>query len=230
LRYYPRTIKANHPIWDFLNQHTMLRPDQIRSCKIITEISRTDHTKRKDVLIKAFARLQAKHPDTLLLATIDKNLDPLGIELVNLIETLGIEKNTIVLGSVWDQLPDIYAITDIYCTPSVMEGFGMSPQEAAATRVPTVSSDLVPYVTEYLLGSEHQKIQLQDGQQHTLQKGHAAIVVPADEVAGFAFALDLLLKDDDLRVEMGKNAYQATIPYFTWESRVEVFLKDIDFE
>jgi glycosyltransferase involved in cell wall biosynthesis len=55
-------------------------------------------------------------------------------------------------------------------------------------------------------------------------------MVPADEVEGFAHALTLLLKDDALRQKMGENAYNITIPYFTWSNMVERFLKTIDFE
>jgi len=228
-RYQPRQITDDAPIWGFLSQHSKLTSEEIRARKIITEISRTDTTKRKNILIKAFAQIQANHPDTLLVVTIDRTLDPLGIELMDLIQSLGVEQNVIVLGSVWEQLPDIYAITAIYCTPSVMEGFGMSPQEAAATRVPTVSSNLVPYVVEYLLGPESTKVKFADDGRYVLE-GNGAIVVQADDVEGFAFALDHLLNEDGLREEMGTKAYKATIPYFTWDHRVRVFLKDIGFE
>jgi glycosyltransferase involved in cell wall biosynthesis len=228
-RYHPRVISNNHEIWDFLSGHSGLSASQIRACKIITEVSRTDTTKRKDILIKAFARILARHPDSLLVTTIDQSLDPLGIELMKLIKSLEIQQNTIVLGSVWDQLPDIYAISDIYCTPSVMEGFGMSPQEAAATHVPTVSSNLVPFVTEYLLEPEAHEVKYADDGS-SIQKGNGAIVVPADHVEGFAFALGWLLEDDELREEMGVKAYQATIPYFTWDNMVRLFLDNIGFE
>jgi len=228
-RYQPRQIAENADIWNFLGQHTKLSPAEIRERKIITEISRTDTTKRKNVLIKAFAQIQSKHPNTILVVTIDKTLDPLGIDLMNLIQSLGVEQNVIVLGSVWEQLPDIYAVTDIYCTPSVMEGFGMSSQEAAATRVPTVSSNLVPYVVEYLLGPESTKVKFTDDGRYVLE-GNGAIVVQADDAEGFAFALDHLLNEDGLREEMGTKAYKATIPYFTWDHMVCVFLKDIGFE
>ena len=73
-------------------------------------------------------------------------------EAVALIRELDLERDVITLGSVWEQLPCLYAVAAVYCTPSVMEGFGMSAQEAAATSKPVVSSDLVPYTREYLLG------------------------------------------------------------------------------
>ena len=114
----------------FLANHAKIPLEKIRNCQIITEVSRTDHTKRKDILIKAFAQVNHEFPDTMLVVTIDKHATDLGKELVALTEELEVQNRVIVLGSVWEELPDIYAVTDIYCTPSVMEGFGMTPQEA----------------------------------------------------------------------------------------------------
>jgi len=37
----------------------------------------------------------------------------------------------------------------------------------------------------------------------------------------------MLLSDERLRGEMGRNAYRITIPYFTWENRVQVLLEAI---
>ncbi len=225
-RYHPRhEITDGNKIWPFLSEHSGLTPEEIRRCKIITEISRTDTTKRKDVLIKAFAHIQRQNPHSFLIVTIDKNQADLYGQLTELIKSLQVEKHVAVLGSVWDWLPLIYSVTDVYCTPSVMEGFGMTPQEAAATRVPVVSSHLVPFVVEYLLGGDVKEIPV-DGR-HPLRQGEGAIVVEADDVDGFAQALETLLQDDELRHEMSENAYRLTIPYFTWGHVVNDFLETI---
>ncbi len=226
-RYHPRSIQDDHPIWEFLSQHAGITPAEIRQSTIITEISRTDTTKRKDVLIKAFAQAAQQYPDIFLVVTIDQTNPSLYNELVALIQSLGIKKRAAVLGSVWDKLPDIYAVTDIYCTPSIMEGFGMTPQEAAATKVPVVSSRLVPFATEYLLGDRVEEVSYQTDSP-PLKVGSGAIVVPPDNIAGFAHALEMLLSQEALRKKMGENAYQITIPYFTWDNMVSVFLKDSD--
>ncbi len=227
-RYHPRhQVTDDNQIWGFLSQHTGLTPEEIRGSRVITEISRTDTTKRKDVLIKAFAQVHQEIPNSLLVVSIDENRAELYKELTDLIKELNIEKRVAVVGSVWDILPIIYAVTNVYCTPSVMEGFGMTPQEAAATKVPVVSSHLVPFVVEYLLGPDIQKIPY-DGEDHPpLRQGSGAVVVQADDVKGFAYALTMLLKDDSLRQEMGENAYQITIPYFTWGHVVNDFLEKI---
>jgi glycosyltransferase involved in cell wall biosynthesis len=110
-----------------------------------------------------------------------------------------------------------------------MEGFGMSAQEAAASGVPVVASHLVPFVNEYLLGEQVELLNQSDfeGGCQPVKCGKGAVVVQADDVNGFAYALEMLLTDDDLRKEMGANAYHTTIPCFTWPHRVTAFLDQI---
>jgi glycosyltransferase involved in cell wall biosynthesis len=102
----------------------------------------------------------------------------------------------------------------------------MSAQEAAATGVPVVASHLVPFVTEYLLGKDVEEVHFEGGHQ-PLKLGDGAMVVQADDVNGFAYALEMLLSNDDLRKTMGQNAYHVTVPYFTWQNRVTTFLEEI---
>ena len=226
-RYHPREIAALDSVWGFLSEHIELSPAEIRSRKIITEISRTDTTKRKDILLRAFAEVHAEVPDTLLLVTIDEQSQPLADELLALIAETGVQDDVIVLGSVREWLPRLYAITDVYCTPSIMEGFGMSAEEAAATGVPVVASDLVPFATEYLLG-EHVATVPVPGSDHPLRQGEGAIVVQANDVTGFAAALTRLLRNPRLSREIGDRARAITVPYFTWSRQVPEFLQAIE--
>jgi len=208
-RYHPRDVSDSDEVWHFLGQRASMPANKVRERKIVTEISRTDPTKRKDVLIKAFAQVCRQRPDGLLVVSIDPNEKQLAEELSRLIHALGLENRIAVVGHVWEWLPALYAVTDVYCTPSIMEGFGMSAQEAAATAVPVVASHLVPFATEYLA------------------KANGASIVQADDVNGFACALEMLLADDDKQKTMGRNAYRATVPYFTWPNRVSAFLAEI---
>jgi glycosyltransferase involved in cell wall biosynthesis len=229
-RYFPREIEADHDIWQFLRENTGLPVEEIQKCRIITEISRTDTTKRKDILMRAFAQVHQKLPDTLLIVSIDDTEKELALELKGLIAELNVQSHTAVVGYVWDQLPFLYSVTDVYCSPSVMEGFGMSVQEAAATKVPVVGSHLIPFVEEYLLGENVREIPYDKMDSRPLRQGDGAIVVQADDVDGFAYALELLLKNDALREEMGENAYHITIPYFTWKDMTRRFLEAINVE
>ncbi len=224
-RYFPRPVNESDPVWSLLSDLTYIPIEEIKNKKIITEISRTDETKQKDVLIKSFAKVLNNHPESLLVIAIDDTNADLSKMLKNLIVESGISHATAAVGSIWDILPSLYAISDIYCTPSIMEGFGMAVQEAAATKVPVVSSDLVPFVTEYLATQKQQELILDSGTR--LLFGDGAIIVPPGDIEGFAFALDKLLSDDNLRQEMGESAYRATIPYFTWDHIVRDFDREL---
>jgi len=224
-RYHARQVKDNDPVWQLLSAETGLPPEEIRKRKIITEISRTDVTKRKDILIEAFAQIHTQFPNTFLIISIDDNVTELAQQLRKLIHDFQIESSVAVVGSIWDFLPNIYAISDIYCTSSITEGFGMSAEEAAATGVPVVATSLVPFATEYLLGDDISEVSF--SQENKIQIGKGAIVVPPFDVDGISVALEKLLSDEKLRLAMGKNAYEITIPYFTWEQIVEDFLKEL---
>jgi glycosyltransferase involved in cell wall biosynthesis len=232
-RYHPRDVPESHAIWELLAERSGLSPKDVRGRKIVTEISRTDTTKRKGVLLKAFAQAHQNGPDSLLVVSIDEQEETLAGSLKGLIRDLGLRGSIAPVGYIWDELPALYAVTDIYCTPSVMEGFGMSAQEAAATGAAVVASDRVPFATEYLLGGLAgegcHEIPV-EGSNQPLKVGQGAIVVSADDVPGFTQALEMLLRDDERRTAMGERAYQITIPTFTWQSRVTDFLEALDVD
>lgn len=223
-RIHPMEPEALEPTWRFLSEQSGLAVDDLKRRLIVTEISRTDKTKRKDVVIKAFAQVKRAVPEALLAISIDDRTPALYQSLRGLISEFGLERDVIVLGSVWDQLPGLYNVTSVYCTPSVMEGFGMSAQEAAATAKPVVASDLVPFVVEYLLGDAPERVTI-DGRE--IRFGEGGVVVPADFVDGFAAAVTRLLKDEALRTRMGQRALAITIPYFTWHARSRDLLDDL---
>lgn len=227
-----RPIDREHfaEIYSFLADRCGLSAEEVERRRLITEVSRTDRTKRKDVLIRAFAEVHKSHPDTLLAVSIDPSAGDLHDDLQQLIDELDLRRDVVVLGSIWAQLPLLYNATSIFCTPSVMEGFGMTSQEAAATGRPVISSDLVPFVCEYLMGPSPERIELDRGGRHEeLLLGKGGIIVPADFVEGFAHAMRHLLDHEDLRKSMGQEARKITVPYFTWPRMVSSLLKDLGF-
>jgi glycosyltransferase involved in cell wall biosynthesis len=229
-RFFPRQVAEDDPIWDFLSQNSHLPAEEVRASRIITEISRTVPNKRKNVVIEAFSKIQERFPNTFLAITIDEAEGEHAGELKALIHNRGIEDRIAVLGSIWEILPTLYATTSIYCTPSVVEGFGMTAQEAAATKVPVVASDKVPFATEYLLGESTHEVFHPGNCVNPLQVGAGAIIVPADDIEGFAYAISTLLGDQNLRQEMGEEAYRLTIPTFTWNRVVRAFMAEAGVE
>ncbi|MFP4178580.1 MAG: glycosyltransferase [Spirochaetaceae bacterium] len=216
-KFYPRKIEEDHEIRDFLVEASGLPKERLKKSRFIMEVSRTDKTKRKDVLIKAFAEALQSNPDLVLVVSIDETEEELYGELTGLIKELDIEDEVIVIGHEAARLPYLYSLLSLYCSPSVMEGFGMSVQEAAATAVPVVASDKIPFVVEYLLGENVEERTVEGVESGPVKIGEGGIVVPSDEVAGFSYAVKFLLEDEKRRREMGEKALDITVPYFTWE-------------
>ncbi|MFW6337279.1 MAG: glycosyltransferase [Alkalispirochaetaceae bacterium] len=208
-----------------LSEATGLSEREVREARIITEVSRTDRTKRKDVLIEAFARVHRKHPEALLAVTIDPGAGELYRELTALISERSLSGRVASLGSIWEYLPSLYGMTAVYCTPSIMEGFGMSIQEAAACGAPAVATRRVPFAVEYLRGSATETRPVGEGEEN-IEVGEGALLVPSESVAATAVALELLLSDDSMRRRMGRRAHEITIPRFTWETMTREFLAE----
>ena len=221
-----RRLPADLAAVDLLSNAAGRSAEDIRRARIVTEISRTDRTKRKDVLIRAFAAVRRSHPDAFLAVAIDKSNPALYEELTGLIAELELSGSVAVLGSIWAYIPSLYGLSAVYCTPSVMEGFGMSIQEAAACAVPAVASSRVPFAVEYLAKPVTREQRCTEDAT-LLRIGPGAVVVEPDSVGGTAEALDLLLSDDALRREMGREAYRITIPRFTWERATRSFLQSV---
>lgn len=206
----PMERKDCNDIYSFLAEQDPLTGRRVKGRSCLLEVSRTDRTKRKDVVIRAFARLAAAHPDLMLLLTLSPDGGALYSELMQLLRETGIRDRTVVIGTIPRGLmPELYALADVYCSPSEMEGFGMSVQEACASGCAAVASDLVPFAVEYLL------------------PGDAGLVVKAGDVPGFANAISRLLDDAAFRKETAAKAYAAVIPYFTWPSMTRRMLREL---
>jgi mannosylfructose-phosphate synthase len=220
-RFFPREVPEDHEIWDFLEKKSRAPKEELKKARFITEISRTDRTKRKDLLLRAFAAIRGKHPELRLIVSIEETEKELYGELAGLIRDLEIEDGVVILGHEAERLPFLYALTSVYCSPSVMEGFGMSVQEAAAEAVPVVGSDKIPFVTEYLLGEQPVK------EEGGIEIGRGGIAVPADDLDALVKALDFLLSNEERRREMGRAARSITVPYFTWKEMTRRLLAKV---
>jgi len=233
-RFYPHQVSPRSELWDFLSSRSGIDRNELQESRFITEISRTDQTKRKDLLIRAFAEVKKRHSDIKLIISIEESVEELYEELTKLIRDLGVENSVLVIGHEAERLPDIYAISSIYCSPSVMEGFGMSVQEAAAEAVPVVGSDKIPFVLEYLLTEDYAEIPVdyaeKESESGKLLVGQGGIVAPSDNREAFVQALSILLEDPQLARQMGQQALRITVPYFTWEEMTRRLLEAMGIE
>lgn len=217
----PMNAASANRAYDFLEAADPVSGKNVRGRPCILEVSRTDRTKRKDLLINAFAQLRKQHPLAMLLLTLSPDNKTVYDECMSFIESHAIRKDVVIIGMIPREIiSEIYAIATVYCSPSEMEGFGMSVQEACACKKATVSSSLVPFAVEYLLkDAENEFIGI--GQ---IQWGKAGVVVDAGNTDGFARAIGKLLSDNVLCDRIASNAYETTIPYFTWPNQTRTLL------
>lgn len=97
-----------------------------------------------------------------------------------------------------EMLPQFYASCDVFCYPSLWEGFGLTPAEAQASGKPVVAFETcaVPEV---------------------VQNGVTGLLVPRGDAKGISQAIMKLLLDSKLRRMMGEKARARAMTMFSWE-------------
>jgi alpha-1,3-rhamnosyl/mannosyltransferase len=94
-----------------------------------------------------------------------------------------------------EDVPALLAAADVFCFPSLYEGFGLPPLEAAAAGTPVLCGDAAS-LPEVM--------------------GDAAVYVDPHDVDGIAAGLQSILKDADLRDKL-RAAGRRRARQFTWE-------------
>jgi glycosyltransferase involved in cell wall biosynthesis len=97
--------------------------------------------------------------------------------------------------------PVYYSLADLYVSPSVLEGLGITPIEAMACCTPAV-------VTSASSGPE--------------EVGHAGLIVPPHDPRALAFGISNLLDDETLRRELGRRGRDYVIQHFTYQRMAEL--------
>ncbi|MCW4043350.1 MAG: glycosyltransferase family 4 protein, partial [Candidatus Bathyarchaeota archaeon] len=105
-----------------------------------------------------------------------------------------------------EEVPLLYALCDVFCYPSMWEGFGLTPAEAQASGKPVVAFNHCA-IPEIVKNSET-----------------GILVNPGDHYK-MAEAIIQLLKDTDLRYSMGKEGRKRVEKLFTWDSCAEKTLE-----
>ncbi len=225
---FPMDINKADGIYNFLAKSDTTGAD-VKGKKCVLEVSRTDITKRKDIVIRAFAQSLKDNSDSMLLLTISPDKKEVYEPLMNLINELNIRDKVVCLGMIPRALiSELYAITTVYISPSDMEGFGMSVQEAAAAKRATISSSLVPFAVEYLTKDyEVETVNTKSGKCN-IKWGKGGCVVDAGNAEGFGYALNELLLNQSRREIIAQEGYDITIPYFTWACLTKDLLNEVN--
>lgn len=156
-------------------------------------------------LIRAVPLILREVPNAKFLIAGSMRYDMLNLHGIT--KSLGIEGSVIFTGFVPSGLvPKLYACCDVFCYPSLWEGFGLTPGEAEASGKPVVAFDTcaIPEVVE---------------------NGCTGILVEPRNCVQLASAIVSLLKDVDLRNKMGLEARRRVLRLFSWDNAVNRTLK-----
>lgn len=169
---------------------------------LIITVARLVTHKGQDVGIRALARLRPLFPD---LRYVLVGEGPDESRLRELAASLGVADRVVFAGVLWDaELPDAYSTAAIYLGASRVEqeidveGFGISFIEAAACGLPSVAGD-------------------SGGIRSAVRDGETGLLVPPSDVGAIAGALELLLRDEALRAEMGAAGRAAVETHYNWD-------------
>lgn len=192
---------------DFLNL-----PEEVFTKPHICEFGRSDSLKEKDKAVEVFAEVAKEIDDLILFMNLDEQMEPEMAERIHEIVRKGKLHDRVHILSPEDLpqsgtgshiMPDLLRTSKLFLTMSVMEGFGMAACEAAACAVPVVGTDQIPVVTD------------------VLEPAGGGRVVPGSDVqAGARAVLEVLNLDDEAYAKMSKNAYDAVIPKYRWDTIV----------
>ncbi|EGN74605.1 glycosyltransferase [Idiomarina sp. A28L] len=147
-------------------------------------------------LIEAFKNLIARSSNTnlYLLMVGPKELlnDELGIE-----ENSDISQKIIFTG--YTDFPEQYmAVSDVLCIPSYREGFGTVVIEAAAMGITTIGSNIY-------------------GLSDAIVDGETGVLVKPKNVQDLTQAIDKIVRETDLRKQLGNNAQARVLNNFSNE-------------
>lgn len=156
-------------------------------------------------LLHAFALIYNRMPQARLRIVGD---GPEHAKLVALAQQLDVDEKVTFTGSISDQaVKGEYARCDVFCLPSVQEGFGIVFLEAMAAGKPVVSTTAaaIPEVVRH---------------------GETGVLVPPGDAHAIAGALLFLLANEEARTRYGA-AGRTRVALYDWQRVAETFLQEV---
>ncbi|MBC7097902.1 glycosyltransferase family 4 protein [Candidatus Bipolaricaulota bacterium] len=165
--------------------------------KVVLYLGRLTRYKGAQFLLSAAPQVLREIPSAHFLIAGSLRNDVL--DLPGMARRLGIERHVTFTGFVPDEdIPALYRAADLFCYPSLWEGFGLTPAEAMASGIPVVAfrCTAVPEVVVH---------------------GRTGLLVRPGDVAALAGAISTLLEDGERRHRMGQAGREHVLENFRWD-------------
>jgi glycosyltransferase involved in cell wall biosynthesis len=177
-----------------LNKKEVL--DLIKTKIVFLEVSRTAVSKQKDIVLKAFSRINNYNNAVLIMLAY--NGTPVHEHLMDVHNNLKNKDNIILFDRYLskEEITQIFSFANAYITASLMEGWGMAAQEAAASHCAIISSKFVPFATEVLKDN--------------------ALIVNKNYPRLYAEKMDILIQEPHLREKLARKVYKITSKHYSW--------------
>lgn len=196
-----RDFTAIPGVRDSLTYHEFLRAQGLSPDRKIILYVGSDHPRKNlSVLARAFSKVRAELPNTVLIKVGDPGLAGGREALLKVLDALRLRDAVRFLSNVGDdQLKFLYSIADVFVFPSTFEGFGIPPLEAMACGCPVICSNAtsLPEVV-----------------------GDAAMLCDPDDVDAFARAILDVLTQPSRAATMREQGLRRA-PLFFWDGIAE---------
>lgn len=164
---------------------------------IITMVARLEQVKGHDIAFRALAKLKNSKWKLVLAGALDTAWAE---QMQKLAGELEIAERTEFVGHV-DQVAGIYSITDILIAPSRREAFSLTLLEAASFALPIIASRV-------------------GGNSEAVIDQETGILIESEDIDKLTSALNVLLRNVDMRVSMGKRARQQYEDFFSSQTMI----------
>ena len=171
-----------------------------RPIRTLLTVANLRKEKAHEVLFEAFARLAPAHPGLRLIVAGD---GPRATELRVLAASLGIAHRVALLGHSED-VPALLEQADAFVLPSRSEAFPNGVVEAMGAGLPVVACTV-------------------GGLLELVESGRTGVLVPADDPAAMADALDSLIADPSRASAMGRAARETIARRYSFDRMVRAF-------
>ena len=172
--------------------------------KVILHVGRLAARKGVAEVLLSFKKILGSKDDVKLLIV---GTGPLENKLRKLAKDIDIDSDTVFTNVVpFNDLQMLYASCDIFLMHSYWEGFGMTNQEALASGLPCICTDV-------------------GGAPDIITPGENGYLVKVGDVEKMAEYSLKLLENDKLRIKMSKDARKSMVDGFKWHDMVDKYLE-----